>query len=108
MQVGYMRVSKADGSQVLDLQHDALLAAGVEPDHIYLDKASGSKEGAASQNIQDRSRQRLACRSKQDRPLLSPSSSLEPTGKRQSCTQYEEHGLKKRRDTEICRLYGEA
>ena len=27
--VGYMRVSKADGSQVLDLQRDALLAAGV-------------------------------------------------------------------------------
>ena len=29
MQIGYMRVSKADGSQVLDLQKDALLAAGV-------------------------------------------------------------------------------
>jgi hypothetical protein len=27
--IGYMRVSKADGSQVLDLQRDALLAAGV-------------------------------------------------------------------------------
>ncbi len=44
MQVGYMRVSKADGSQVLDLQHDALLGAGVEADHIYHDKASGSKD----------------------------------------------------------------
>jgi hypothetical protein len=44
MQVGYMRISKADGSQVLDLQHDALLAAGVEADHIYQDKASGSKD----------------------------------------------------------------
>ena len=44
MQVGYMRISKADGSQVLDLQHDALLAAGVEPDHIYQDRASGSKD----------------------------------------------------------------
>jgi DNA invertase Pin-like site-specific DNA recombinase len=44
MFVGYMRVSKADGSQVLDLQHDALLAAGVEPAHIYQDKASGSKD----------------------------------------------------------------
>ena len=31
MLIGYMRVSKADGSQVLDLQHDALIAAGVEP-----------------------------------------------------------------------------
>jgi hypothetical protein len=39
-----MRISKADGSQVLDLQHDALLAAGIEPDHIYQDKASGSKD----------------------------------------------------------------
>src|SRR5258706_10180829 len=44
MLVGYMRISKADGSQVLDLQHDALLAAGVEADHIYQDKASGSKD----------------------------------------------------------------
>jgi hypothetical protein len=26
--IGYMRVSKADGSQTLDLQRDALLAAG--------------------------------------------------------------------------------
>ena len=30
MLIGYMRVSKADGSQVLDMQRDALLAAGVE------------------------------------------------------------------------------
>jgi hypothetical protein len=29
MLVGYMRVSKADGSQTLELQRDALLAAGV-------------------------------------------------------------------------------
>ena len=29
MHLGYMRVSKADGSQALDLQRDALLAAGV-------------------------------------------------------------------------------
>ncbi len=31
MLVGYMRVSKADGSQTVALQRDALLAAGVEP-----------------------------------------------------------------------------
>jgi hypothetical protein len=31
MLIGYARVSKADGSQVLDVQHDALLAAGVRP-----------------------------------------------------------------------------
>ncbi len=41
MLVGYMRVSKADGSQVLDLQRDALLLAGVDPAHIYEDRASG-------------------------------------------------------------------
>ncbi|ECG1392594.1 TPA_asm: recombinase family protein, partial [Salmonella enterica subsp. houtenae serovar 45:g,z51:-] len=29
MLIGYMRVSKADGSQVNDLQRDALIAAGV-------------------------------------------------------------------------------
>lgn len=44
MLVGYMRVSKADGSQTLDLQRDALLAAGVEPGHLYEDRASGRTE----------------------------------------------------------------
>src|SRR4051794_11776231 len=39
--IGYMRVSKADGSQTFDLQRDALLAAGVEPGHLYEDQASG-------------------------------------------------------------------
>jgi len=41
MLIGYMRVSKADGTQVLDLQKDALLAAGVHPDRIYEDLVSG-------------------------------------------------------------------
>ena len=31
MLIGYMRVSKQDGSQTLDPQRDALLAASVEP-----------------------------------------------------------------------------
>ena len=44
MDLGYMRVSKADGSQVLDLQRDSLLAAGVSPEHIYEDMASGRKD----------------------------------------------------------------
>jgi len=44
MLIGYMRVSKADGSQVLDLQHDALIKEGVEPGNIYQDKCSGSKD----------------------------------------------------------------
>jgi len=43
MLIGYMRVSKADGSQVLDLQKDALLAAGVNEDRIYSDNQSGSR-----------------------------------------------------------------
>ena len=41
MLIGYMRVSKTDGSQTTDLQHDALIAAGVAVDHIYEDRASG-------------------------------------------------------------------
>ena len=43
MLIGYMRVSKADGSQVIDLQRDALLAAGVEPSRLYQAHASGKK-----------------------------------------------------------------
>ena len=41
MLIGYMRVSKADGSQVLDLQKDALLEGGVEVISLYEDYASG-------------------------------------------------------------------
>lgn len=44
MQIGYARVSKADGSQLLDLQRDALLAAGVAPGHVYEDRASGRRD----------------------------------------------------------------
>ncbi|MGO1409763.1 MAG: recombinase family protein [Brachybacterium sp.] len=44
MLVGYMRVSKADGTQNTDLQRDALLAAGIEPDALYEDHASGKKD----------------------------------------------------------------
>jgi hypothetical protein len=35
MLVGCVRVSKEDGSQVLDLQRDALTEAGVKPRHFY-------------------------------------------------------------------------
>jgi Resolvase, N terminal domain len=41
MLIGYMRVSKADGSQTTDLQRDALLNAGVDAAHLYEDQASG-------------------------------------------------------------------
>lgn len=44
MKLGYARISKADGSQTLDLQMDALAAAGVEADHIYQDEASGKRD----------------------------------------------------------------
>lgn len=42
MLIGYMRVSKSDGSQKTDLQEDALIAAGVAPEAIYRDYLSGS------------------------------------------------------------------
>ena len=35
MLIGYARVSKADGSQSLDLQRDALRADGVDAGHVY-------------------------------------------------------------------------
>ena len=43
--IGYARVSKADGSQVIDLQHDALAKAGVDLEHhLYTDAASGKRD----------------------------------------------------------------
>jgi DNA invertase Pin-like site-specific DNA recombinase len=44
MLIGYARVSKSDGSQVLDLQKDALRAAGVKPKQMYEDYASGTRD----------------------------------------------------------------
>ncbi len=44
MLIGYMRVSKADGSQVTDLQKDALMAAGVDDARFYEDRASGKRD----------------------------------------------------------------
>jgi DNA invertase Pin-like site-specific DNA recombinase len=44
MLIGYMRVSKADGSQTTDLQRDALLTSGVEAERLYDDLASGSQD----------------------------------------------------------------
>jgi DNA invertase Pin-like site-specific DNA recombinase len=41
MLIGYARVSKADGSQSLDLQIDALKEYGIRIDNIYSDLASG-------------------------------------------------------------------
>ncbi len=42
--IGYMRVSKADGSQTLDLQRDALLKAGVHESRIYQDLDTGRND----------------------------------------------------------------
>jgi DNA invertase Pin-like site-specific DNA recombinase len=44
MLVGYMRVSSDSDRQALDLQYDALIHAGVDPRHIYQDKASGARD----------------------------------------------------------------
>ncbi len=43
--IGYARVSKADGSQVIDLQRDTLAKAGVDLEHhLYSDAASGKRD----------------------------------------------------------------
>ncbi|MCU1631434.1 MAG: resolvase [Micrococcaceae bacterium] len=44
MLVGYMRVSKSDGSQTTDPHRDALLEAGVDEARLYEDLASGKKD----------------------------------------------------------------
>lgn len=43
MLVGYMRVSTEGDRQTMDLQRDALLAAGVDERHLFDDQASGSR-----------------------------------------------------------------
>jgi len=44
MLIGYARVSKADGSQSLDLQRDAPETAGVDAVNVYHDLASGVRD----------------------------------------------------------------
>ena len=44
MFIRYVRVSKADGSQVFDLQKDALKEIGISEERIYSDLASGRKD----------------------------------------------------------------
>ena len=51
MLIGYARVSKNDGSQILDSQLDILKKAGIEKDNIYFDKVSGMKEDREQLNI---------------------------------------------------------
>jgi len=47
MLVGYMRVSTDNDRQVLDLQRDALLSAGVDERHLFDDHVSGSRDDRA-------------------------------------------------------------
>lgn len=42
--IGYVRVSKSDSNQNLDLQKDALISDGVSVDRIYEDLSSGRKD----------------------------------------------------------------
>ena len=44
MHIGYIRVSKNDGSQTLAPQRDCLIASGVDKGRIYEDLASGRKD----------------------------------------------------------------
>lgn len=44
MLVGYMRVSSGSDQQNTNLQRDALLAAGIDPRHLFEDHASGAKD----------------------------------------------------------------
>jgi DNA invertase Pin-like site-specific DNA recombinase len=44
MLVGYMRVSSESDRQTTDLQRDALISAGVDPRHLFEDKASGARD----------------------------------------------------------------
>jgi DNA invertase Pin-like site-specific DNA recombinase len=43
MLVGYTRVSTDSDRQVLDLQRDALVTAGVDERHLFEDRVSGSR-----------------------------------------------------------------
>jgi len=43
MLIGYMRVSTSGDRQVLDLQRDALIAAGVDARHLFEDRVTGSR-----------------------------------------------------------------
>ena len=47
---GGRRVSKADGSQSLDLQRDELRAAGVDGGHVHRDFADGRPAASGASN----------------------------------------------------------
>jgi hypothetical protein len=76
MLLGYMRVSKADGSQVLDLQRDALLAAGVAAGDLY--EGSRHRTGAGI-TLSGTEREHQAAPARACRP---PRSGRKPSGPR--------------------------
>lgn len=43
MLIGYMRVSTTGDRQSTDLQFDALVGAGIDPRHVFSDRASGAR-----------------------------------------------------------------
>ena len=51
MLVGYMRVSSADDRQTVNLQRDALIAAGVDHRHLHIDKASGARDDRLGRSL---------------------------------------------------------
>ncbi len=44
MLIGYLRVSTADDRHSVNLQRDALIAAGVDERNLHQDRASGAKD----------------------------------------------------------------
>ncbi len=56
MLIGYVRVSKSDGTQTLAPQRDAMLMAGVDPTRIYEDLASGRRDHGTGPRSSTRSR----------------------------------------------------
>src|SRR5580658_11212061 len=44
MLIGYVRISKHDGSQSFDLEKDALVKEGIDPEKIYEDSTSGKHD----------------------------------------------------------------
>ena len=50
--IGHMHVSKADRSQVLDLQRDALAVTGFAADRLGLDRASDERPSGAGLRVE--------------------------------------------------------
>jgi len=78
MLVGYMRVSTSDERQSVDLQHDALLGAGVDDRHLHQDRASGARDDRPRVSVRPRHpRQDIEAQQahKKTSPIWSPQSS---------------------------------